>query len=389
MQSLRSGSVGRLLVAVGVAVASFSLLVGAQSTAVAAPAPPTKWLCSPTMASDPCDLPQDTTDLLTGRVTAPPPVAESAKPVDCFFVYGTATNALSLNADLVASPEIRAAASLHGARFNRTCRMFAPVYRQVSLPAAVPTNLGLTEPLAIAYRDVRNAWREYLAHAGNRGVIFIADSQGAYHLRKLIREEVDGRPALLHRFAGAFLMGANVTTAKGSAVGGDFRNIPVCTRQGEYRCVMAYSSNVVYPPVSAFGNSAVDVTSRASGLPNGPQYQVACTDPAVVSGSRAPVGITVPSEPFPPWLLAGVLTYTRFPDPWPTSSSTWTTGRGRGVGSCDEVYGIREYHIRMIRPQPINQVPLLDTHDLDFTFGLDRLVGIAARQAADWRAHSH
>ncbi|NED60998.1 hypothetical protein G3I15_08690 [Streptomyces sp. SID10244] len=84
-----------------------------------------------------------------------------------------------------------------------------------------------------------------------------------------------------------------------------------------------------------------------------------------------------------------MLTYTRFPDPWPTSSSTWTTGRGRGVGSCDEVYGIREYHIRMIRPQPINQVPLLDTHDLDFTFGLDRLVGIAARQAADWRAHSH
>ncbi|AZG43548.1 DUF3089 domain-containing protein [Gordonia insulae] len=388
MFGLRLRPVGRLFVAVGATVASLALVICGESTVAAEPSSPTIWLCSPTMASDPCDLPQDTTDLLTGRVSAPPPVTESEKPVDCFFVYGTATNALALNADPVASPEIQAAAKLHGARFNRTCRMFAPVYRQVSLPAGVLVNLGLAEPFAIAYRDVRKAWREYLAQADGRGVIFIADSQGAYQLRKLIREEVDPRPALRSRLAGAFLMGANVTTARGSVVGGDFRNIPVCSRRGEYGCVMAYSSNVVYPPVSAFGNSAVDVTSRASGLPFGPQYQVACTDPAVVSGDHAPVGITVPSEPFPPGLLAGFLAYARFPDAWPTSSSTWTTGRGRGVGSCDEVYGIREYHIRMIRPQPINQLPLLDTHDLDFSFGLDRLVGIAARQAEDWRAHS-
>ncbi|MGC4960101.1 DUF3089 domain-containing protein [Gordonia sp. DT101] len=387
MHRLRSGSVGRLLVAVGVAAASLSLVFGAESTAVAAPSPPTKWLCSPAMASDPCDIPQDTTDLLTGRVTAP--VAESAKPVDCFYVYGTATNSLALNADLVASPEIQAAGKIHGARFNRTCRMFAPVYRQVSLPAAVPTNLGLAEPFRIAYRDVRNAWREYLAQAGNRGVIFIADSQGAFQLRKLIREEVDPRPVLRRSVAGAFLMGANVTTARGSAVGGDFRHIPVCTRRGEYGCVMAYSSNIVYPPVSLLGNSTLDVLSRSAGLPNGPQYQVACTDPAVVSGNHAPVGITVPSEPFPPGFGAGLYAYTWFPEAWPTSSSTWTTGRGRGVGSCDEVYGIREYHIRMVRPQPINQLPLLDTHTLDFNFGFDRLVGIAARQAADWQSHSH
>lgn len=380
---------GRLLTAVAVLVASVALAFGAENSAHAVPAPQALWVCSPAMASDPCDLPQDTTDLLTGQVTEPPPVRESDKRVDCFFVYGTATNQLSLNADRVASPEVRAGTTLQAARFNRTCRMFAPVYRQIAFPGLAAFNLGVTELYAIAYRDVLNAWNDYLANGNHgRGVIFIGHSQGGLLLRKLIREQVDPQPRLRHRLAGAFVMGGNVTTARGSTVGGDFTHIPVCTSRGEYGCVTAYSTNILHPPVSAYGNSSFDIGSLRTGLPTGPGYQVACTDPAVLVGDNEPVGITVPSAPYPPGILATLLGYTTFPDAWPTSSSTWTVGRGRGVGSCDEVNGYRQYHIRMTRPAPVNEIPLLDTHVIDVNFGLDRLVDIAERQARNWAVNT-
>ncbi len=385
---VRSRRITRWLVRVGTVVGIVALTLGAHTPTSAVPRS-TLWLCSPTMLSDPCDLPQDTTDLLTGKVTAPRPVRDADKPVDCFYVLGTATNALAPNADLVASPELKAGASLQAARFNRVCRMFAPVYRQESFPGVALANLGVTEPFFIAYRDVLNAWNDYLAQANNgRGVILIGHSQGGFILRKLIREQIDPHPALRSRVAGAFVMGANVTTERGSTVGGDFTHIPICTRHGDYRCVTAYSTNIVYPPLSLVGNSSLDNGSQQLGLPFGPQLQVACTDPAVLSGNSKPVGLTVPSEPFPPGILATLIGYTAFPEAWPSSSSTWTTGRGRGVGSCEEVNGYHQYHIRMTQPQAINEVPLLDTHLIDINFGLDRLVGIAARQAEQWRANT-
>ena len=107
-----------------------------------------------------------------------------------------------------------------------------------------------------------------------------------------------------------------------------------------------------------------------------------------MSGSDEPVGVTVPSAPPPFGVDSILMDYTFLPEGWPTSPSTWTLGRGRGVGSCEEVNGYRQYHIRMTQPEPINEIPLLDTHMLDVNFGLDRLVGIAAQQAANWQADS-
>ncbi|WP_262365472.1 DUF3089 domain-containing protein [Gordonia sp. OPL2] len=342
------------------------------------------------MPSDPCDLPQDTTDLLTGAVTSPPPVTDPDKSVDCFFVYGTATHSLTPNAERVASPEIRAATSLQGARFNRICRMYAPVYRQASFPGTLLVNLGYTEPFSVAYRDVLDAWNAFLSHQDTgRGVILIGHSQGAFLLRKLIREQIDPRPQVRSRLAGAFVMGGNVTTERGSTVGGDFTRIPICTQRYQYRCVTAYSNNIVPPPLSLFGNSTLDIASLRAGLPMGPRYAVACTDPAVISGNDDPVGITVPSAPYPTGILAAFVAYTAAPGAWPTSSTTWTTGRGRGVGRCAEVNGYRQYHITMTRPQALNEIPLFDTHVIDVNFGLDRLVDIASRQAKSWLADTH
>jgi len=372
------------LLLVGLAAGGLSAPAAAQPAASA----PVQWLCSPETDTDPCDLPDDTTDLLTGEVTPATPVSESDKPVDCFYVYPTVSDQVALNADLTPQPEVQSIASFQAARFGSQCRIFAPTYRQMTLTPGIGGYLAGAAPLAqTAYGDVLAAWNDYLANDNDgRGVIFIGHSQGTMMLRKLIREQIDPNPALRDKLVGAFLMGANVETAPGSATGGDFQNIPLCTEPGEAGCVVAYSTAVADPTASLFGNSAIDILSPGMGLPSGPQYQVACTDPAALSGNSEPVGLTVPSAPFAFGIISVLLDYTAFPKGSPTSTSTWTTSAERAVGSCTDVNGYRTYQFRITDPrgQRVNELPLFGGHLVDINLGYDRLVSIAEQQTREY-----
>lgn len=373
------------------ALLGLTLLVGGlvgAGTASAQPAPTTTWLCNPNMAADPCDLPGDSTDLGTGVTTpAPAAVPESDKSVDCFYLYPTVTNDVALNAPGYATPEVASTASLQAARFNTQCRVFAPVYRQTPPVGVLLALAGAAGPsIDLAYSDVRAAWDNYMATENNgRGVILIGHSQGTFMLRKLMRDTFDRDAALRTQLVGAFLMGGNVETARGSTTGGDFTNIPLCTERGQFGCVVAYSTNTFVPPLSVFGNADLDLPSQRWGLPSGPGYQVACTDPAALSGNDRPVGITVPSAPFAFGIIAVLLQYTTAPEAVPTSDSTWTTSRGRVVGSCIDSGGYNQYHLQFVEPQPLNEIPLADSHLVDMNVGLDRLVSIAGQQTAAWQ----
>lgn len=260
--------------------ASATVLVGVGAVGFAAPSTaqpippsaPVQWLCSPHIGADPCDLPSDTTDLGTGEVTgSPEPGDEADKPVDCFYVYPTVSDQLALNADLTAQPEVQSIASYQAARFAGRCRIFAPIYRQMTLVPGIAAGLAGAPLAQTGYGDVLAAWNDYLAHDNNgRGVILIGHSQGTMMLRKLIHDQIDPNPALRRQLVGAFLMGGNVLTARGSTVGGDFQNIPVCTRQGESGCVVAYSTAVADPTVSLFGNSSSTPSHRRWVCPAGP-----------------------------------------------------------------------------------------------------------------------
>ncbi|MEV0685481.1 DUF3089 domain-containing protein [Nocardia sp. NPDC050378] len=363
-------------------------MVSPSTQAVAAPpVTGTNWLCHPSTTADPCDLPLDTTDLGSGTVSAPEPVAESDKPVDCFYLYPTVSNQVALNQDPVAQPEVQAIASYQAARFSSMCRVFAPVYRQVTLPA-LPVSLlagvDLAEP---GYRDIEAAWSEYLAeHNNGRGVVIISHSQGTLMARKLIREHIDPDPVLRSRLVGAFLMGGNFTTARGSTTGGDFANIPLCTRPGEYGCVVAYSVAQDDPLLSLFGSADLSLISLRWGLPFGPGYQVACTDPAVLSGDAGPQPVTTPSAPYPFGIISILLGYTTFPDALPHSDSSWTSTATRGTGRCAERNGYNFYQIDISGPGRLNEIPLFESHLVDINFGYDRLVAIAERQSAAWTA---
>ncbi|HWJ66927.1 MAG TPA: DUF3089 domain-containing protein [Nocardioides sp.] len=352
---------------------------------------PVVWLCRPGLANNPCEIPLDTTyQRFDGTATVSTPARRPAaqRPVDCFYVYPTVSNQPTPNADRTRSPELRSIAKYQAAPFSRHCRVFAPVYRQITLAGLVPG--FLVDAARTAYADVRTAWRDYLArHNKGRPVLFVSHSQGTIMLRKLIHDEVEPRAAVRNRVVGGFLMGGNVTVAKGSTRGGDFDRLPVCTRKGQYGCIVAYSSYSTDPllGLSFFGNSSVDLTSSFLGSPSGAGYRVACTDPSVLSGSTRPVGVTVPSEPFAQGPIRLGITYSTFGDV-PTADTTWVSPPDRFTGRCRDIGGA---HVFRYDPTPGSRrppefPPTWGTHLFDLNLAMDKLQRIAGLQVRAWLA---
>jgi hypothetical protein len=234
--------------------------------------------------------------------------ADPHPPIDCFYVYPTVSADKQSNSDLSpADDEEIAMTRQQVARFASVCRLFVPLYRQVT----VTVMRGEAPPgdRELAYRDVGAAWNEYLKHSnGGRGVVLIGHSQGAYLLRRLIREEIDGKP-LQRLIISALLIGGDVQVAEGREVGGDFRNIPLCRAGNQIGCVIAYSTfRDTDPPDGRtyFGKS------ERQGL------ATACTNPAALGGGSAALDAYLPSDfnspPYhtqpnqtaqPPWVKDG------------------------------------------------------------------------------------
>src|SRR4029077_15928990 len=117
---------------------------------------------------------------------------------DCFYVYPTVSDDQSANSDLSIDPEERSVALYQAARYSQVCRVFAPMYRQVTVTQILKGANTVTRKMgAIAYRDVVRAWRTYLRlYNQGRGVVLIGHSQGTFVLRRLIAHRIDKRPAL-------------------------------------------------------------------------------------------------------------------------------------------------------------------------------------------------
>ena len=284
----------------------------AQGTA-ASPAPdyanPQAWLCRPDRSAA-CDVDLSTTVIgRDGSSTIERARQDPQAPVDCFYVYPTVSTDTTDLSDLVPDDAERGVVRLQLARFGTQCRLFAPMYRQLTLAAMYHANAaGIESPdfLAVGYQDVRAAWRYYLAHDnGNRGVVLIGHSQGTVILTELIRREIEGTP-MQSRIVSAFLIGGpgGILVPPGKDVGGTFQHLPLCRAATQTGCVVAYSAFRSTAPPSAstrFGRSA-DSTLVA-----------ACTNPAAFGGGEAALdgyfdaagGTALPLGPTEPWTVGG------------------------------------------------------------------------------------
>lgn len=238
------------------------------------------WLCRPGRA-DACADNQDVTSVAPDGKTKVQRFKRAKKPAyDCFYVYPTVSLDTTPNSDMAIGAEERRVAYAQVGRFASQCRVFAPMYRQVTLTALRSAMQG--QPLAadreMPLRDVTAAWNEYLARDNQgRGVVLIGHSQGSGVLKALIAKSIEGTP-VQSRIISAMLIGTNVAVPKGGVVGGDFKQMPICTSANQSGCVVSYVTfrkDSPPPANSRFGKSPGD------GL------RVACTNPVDLSGKRA------------------------------------------------------------------------------------------------------
>ena len=360
----------RLLpVAVGLALLVFCAPASAK----------TVWLCKPGLAENPCLAPLTTTLIDADGPAGVERIKRARRPeIDCFYVYPTVSGQPTVNANRRIEAAQRAVARHQASRYSQVCRPFAPVYRQVTL-AGIQRPEGIPPAAARrAYRDVRNAWREYLArHNRGRGVVLVGHSQGTYMLRELVRREIDRRPRVRRRLVSAVLVGGNVLVRKGRAAGGDFRNIPACRAARQTGCVIAYSAFSAVPSADARFGRVLTGFPGASGDPA--KQEVLCTNPASLNGGRAALATLFRTERFP-----GVLGAVSG-DP-PAAPTAWAALPGRFTARCRNEDGAAWLHVTHVPNDPrlvLNQTlgPAWGLHLYDVNLGLGDLVEVVRRQA--------
>ena len=90
------------------------------------------------------------------------PKTHGRRKVDCFYVYPTVSDQQTKNANLHIDPEERSIALYQAARYSQYCRVYAPMYRQVTLTALLNQGGFTPHETQIAYDSVLNAWNKYL-----------------------------------------------------------------------------------------------------------------------------------------------------------------------------------------------------------------------------------
>lgn len=252
----------------------------------------TNWLCHPDLDEDECSDLSATEVAPDGTMTEADLVEAEDPAVDCFYVYPTVSLDETPNSDLTPDNQERSTVGAQAAPFATTCRVFAPVYPQVTLGQI--GGGGFAESGAVAYAGALDAWQTYISQYNEgRGVILIGHSQGTGILNQLIAGEIDDNPDLRDRLVSAVLLGGAVRVPEGELVGGSFQNIPACTAADEVGCVISFSS---YPTASPPEDGAV--FGRVGGGPTpdegAPTDRAMCVDPVGLAGGNGLADALVP-----------------------------------------------------------------------------------------------
>ncbi len=238
--------------------------------------------------------------------------APRARPtdLDCFYIYPTASLDPGNNSDLIPGDGEKGQAIAQFAPFRSVCRTFAPLYRQVTLTglrkAMAGKKLADAGDFDLAYHDVLAAWRSYLKRDNKgRPFVLVGHSQGSLMLKRLIAEEIDGKP-IQRRLLSAILPGTAILVPPGGDVGGSFKSVPLCRHAGQTGCVVtwaSYRAGTILPDNALFGKSAEGM-------------EAGCTNPARLQGGAAPLD---PILGFP-WGKGGYALYATPKAGWPVAT---------------------------------------------------------------------
>lgn len=256
-----------------------SALTDVGATAPLDYADPRMWLCRPGNDPDECDANIDATEIAPDGTTKVVPHVKATNPAfDCFYVYPTVklTSAGPMtdfsNIAITLDPLLS-----HAARFNEICRVYAPLYRQAGVvPGAGGAPMAAGTSFSLGLQDVRDAFKYYLTNLNQgRKVVLMGHSQGTGMVTAMMAQDVDPLPEVRAKLISALLIGGSVAVPTGAAVGGTYKNIPLCTAPGQVGCVISYVSySAEVPPTmtSTFGRAP------------GEGQSAGCTEPAALAG---------------------------------------------------------------------------------------------------------
>ncbi len=118
--------------------------------------------------------------------------------------------------------------------FNRSCRVFAPRYRQAHISNFFADPPTKAEPVfELAYEDLRQAFIYYLEHWNKgRPIIIAGHSQGSRLAQRLIKEFFDDKP-LAEKLVVAYIPGWPLTP-------GYFERLSICTDSLQTGCICSW-----------------------------------------------------------------------------------------------------------------------------------------------------
>ena len=228
-------------------------------------APKDLWLCRPDIENDRCDQADlSTTEIRPdGTFQISEVVEDPDAKVDCFYVYHTvdwSTEPGNTQTRFPHPEDVVKALNRNGAHYRGVCRMFAPVYRQMTLGTYEmnPGDWHDTEFFEKAYGDVLEAFEYYMReHNEGRDFVLIGHSQGTHVLTRLLQDKFDSDEALRKQLVSALLIGGSVRVHEGTRAGGSFANIPLCASANETGCVIAFDAiaagedprGLIFPPM--------------------------------------------------------------------------------------------------------------------------------------------
>jgi hypothetical protein len=194
---------------------------------------PNMWLARPGMKNDPARwMPANMAQVQASEAAEPdaertPAAPASSTPtpstvakVDAavFFVHPTGlVSRTSWNATLdddVSRQRSRLFVQGMASPFNASPDVWAPRYRQAAIGAFLTDAPEATQALDLAYRDVAQAFDTFLKRIRpDQPIVLAGHSQGAFHLRRLIRDKIAGTP-LAKRIVVAYVIGWPVSNAR-------------------------------------------------------------------------------------------------------------------------------------------------------------------------------
>jgi hypothetical protein len=358
------------------------------------------WVCRPGQAADPCASNLAATAVTAGGTLQPAtwPQSALASKFDCFYVHPTDSLADTANTGLAVTKLDIYVADEQAAPLSQVCDVWAPSYRSQTWPSVQKGLAGdqavMASTFTVAYDSVLPAWQSFLAHSDGKPIILVGDSQGSAILIHLISAQLDHEPAVLHRLLVAILVGGNLQVPAGKTVGATFTAVPLCTASTQTGCTIAFSSYPSQPPSDSVFGRPGQGTSLQSGQTATTGQQVACVNPAALTGGPADLD---------PYLLTATQT-TRFPidsgrltEP---VSTQWVTYPGLYSASCEHGGGATWLQVTSLagtsRTRPVvnddqegnlgGTGPEWGYHGYEYWLTLGNLLQDIAGQEAAWQS---